>query len=133
MVVGSLIAFAGVVIMSWGTTGSAGTGSIVGLLLCVLAAGLYGASVLTQKVILRDIDALRATWLGCVVGAIALLPFAPQLPAELPAAPVGAVLGTVYLGIFPTAVAFTTCAYALRRAPAGGLSPVGYLVTVVGC
>ncbi len=131
VVIGSLIAFAGVMIMSWGTTGSAGTGSILGLLLCLLAAGLYAASVLTQKVILRDIDALRATWLGCVVGAIALLPFAPQLVAELPVVPTGAVLGTVYLGVFPTAVAFTTWAYALRRVPAGRLSPVGYLVTVV--
>jgi len=131
VVMGSLIAFAGVAIMSWGTTGSAATGSIVGLLLCLLAAGLYAASVLIQKVILRDIDALRATWLGCLVSAIALLPFAPQLVTELTGAPTGAVLGTVYLGVFPTAVAFTTWAYALRRVPAGRLSSVGYLVTVV--
>jgi drug/metabolite transporter (DMT)-like permease len=37
----------------------------------------------------------------------------------------------VYLGVFPTAVAFTTWAHALRRMPAGRLGPLGYLVTVL--
>ena len=42
-----------------------------------------------------------------------------------------ALLGAAYLGAFPTAVAFTTWAYALRRMPAGRLGPLGYLVTVL--
>ena len=97
----------------------------------LVAAVLYASSVLMQKVTLRSIDALRATWLGCLVGTVVTLPFAGELVREAQAAPISALLGAAYLGAFPTAVAFTTWAYALRRMPAGRLGPLGYLVTVL--
>ena len=37
-------------------------------------------------------------------------------------------LWVVYLGVFPTAIAFTTYAYALRHMPAGRLGVTTYLV-----
>ncbi|HEY8718774.1 MAG TPA: DMT family transporter [Pengzhenrongella sp.] len=130
LLLGCLVAFGGVALMATGA-GSPGHNDSVGLVLGVVAAVLYAGAVLIQKVILRDLDGLHATWLGCLVGAIALLPFAPQLLAELPTVSGRATLGVVYLGVFPTAVAFTTWAYALNRVPAGRLGPIGYLVTVV--
>jgi drug/metabolite transporter (DMT)-like permease len=129
VVVGCAVAFAGVALMSTGM-GAAG-GDAAGLALALLAAVLYAVSVLLQKVILRDVDGLRATWLGCVTGTVVLLPFAATLPAQVAAASPAALTGVLYLGVFPTAIAFTTYAYALRQVPAGRLGTVGYLATVV--
>ncbi len=131
---GCVVALAGVALMSAGSgsgSSSGGDGEPVGLLLALLAAVLYAASVLIQKGLLGRIDALTVTWFGCVVGTVVLLPFAPALVAEAGRAPGSAVLGTVYLGLFPTAVAFTTWAYALTHVPAGRLGVIGYVVTVV--
>jgi drug/metabolite transporter (DMT)-like permease len=130
-----VVALGGVAVMAAGAGRGAthGTAAVdpAGVSLGLLAAGLYAGAVLIQKSLLRELDAVTVTWLGCVVGLVALLSFAGQLAGQLPSAPAGAVLGTVYLGALPTAVAFTTWAYALRRLPAGRLSPIGYLVTVV--
>jgi drug/metabolite transporter (DMT)-like permease len=43
-------------------------------------------------------------------------------------APAGATAGVVYLGVVPTAVAFSTWAYALARMDAGRLGVTTYLV-----
>jgi drug/metabolite transporter (DMT)-like permease len=89
-------------------------------------------SVLIQKVTLREIDGLRATWLRCVVAVVVLLPFSSGLVSQMQDAPTSALLGVVYLGALPSAIAFTTRAYALTRMPAGRIGPlVGYLVTVL--
>ncbi|MGW0433028.1 DMT family transporter [Micromonospora sp. NPDC003197] len=129
VIVGCVVAFGGVVLMSIGM-GATG-GDAWGLTMALLAAVLYAASVLLQKLILRDVDGLRATWLGCLAGTIALLPFTPALVDQVPNASPAALLGTVYLGIFSTAIAFTTYAYAMRYVPAGQIGTVGYLATVI--
>lgn len=126
--VGCGIAFAGVGLMA---SDSGGRRDGAGVVFALVAAVLYASSVLLQKVTLRSTDALRATWLGCVVGTVVTLPFAGDLVHEAQGAPASALLGAAYLGAFPTAVAFTTWAYALRRMPAGRLGPLGYLVTVL--
>ena len=125
---GCAIAFGGIALMA---TGSKGERDVLGIVLALVAAVLYASSVIMQKVTLRSIDALRATWLGCLVGTVVTVPFAGELVHEAQGAPVSALLGAAYLGAFPTAVAFTTWAYALRRMPAGRLGPLGYLVTVL--
>ena len=132
LLIGTVVAFGGVAFMTAGNRGPSGDGDSVGILLGLLAAVLYAVSVLIQKVTLRGMDVLRSIWLGCVIGVIALFPYAGSLAHEIGSAPASAILGTAYLGAFPTAVAFTTWGYALRRIPAGRLgSLVGYLVTVV--
>jgi drug/metabolite transporter (DMT)-like permease len=128
LILGSIIAFGGVGIIALGPGGERDS---LGVLLCVLAALLYAAGVLIQKVILRRVDVLTTTWLGCGVGTLALLPWAPQLVAELQSASAGAILGAVYLGLFPTAIGFTTWAYALRRMDAGRLSATTYAIPAV--
>ncbi len=128
LVIGSLVALAGAALIATGATGS---NDWAGVLLCLLAAVLYAAGVMVQKITLRHVDGLTAIWLGCVVGTVALLPWTPQLISELQAAPTGAVIGSVYLGVFPTAVGFTAWAYALRRTDAGRLTMVTYAVPAV--
>jgi drug/metabolite transporter (DMT)-like permease len=129
VLVGTVVAFGGVALMSAGMGAEGGDAG--GLTLALLAAVLYAASVLLQKLILRDVDGLRATWLGCLAGTAALLPFTPSLVAEIPDASPAALLGAAYLGVFCTAIAFTTYAYAMRHIPAGRLASAGYVATVV--
>jgi drug/metabolite transporter (DMT)-like permease len=59
---------------------------------------------------------------------VACLPFAWQLVQELGDAGAGAIAWTVYLGVFPTAIGFTTWAFALARTDAGKLGATTYLV-----
>lgn len=117
LVVGMLVAFAGVVLIATGGVGN--HADPLGVVLGLLAALLYALGVLVQKVALRDTDALSATWVGCAIGAAALLPFLPQTVVEVGAAPAPAVWAMVYLGVFTSAVAFLLWAYVLKRSPAG--------------
>ena len=76
--------------------------------LCLLAAVSYAFAVVGQKPALRHASALQVTTFGCLVGTVAALPFAGRLVAQVAAAPLSATLTLVYLGVFPTALAFTT-------------------------
>ncbi|HLV04754.1 MAG TPA: DMT family transporter [Actinomycetaceae bacterium] len=134
LLLGAAVGLVGVTVMSLGVSGGGlltGPGAARGVALALLAAVVYATSVLLQKVILQRVDTLSATWLGFVVGTGVLLPFTPSLAAELGTAEPSAVLGVVYLGVFSTALAFSTWGYALARIPAGRLGMVAYLVTVV--
>ncbi|AWB95843.1 EamA family transporter [Agromyces badenianii] len=129
LMVGIGIAFAGVVIIATGGIGA--HSEPIGIALGILAAVLYAAGVLVQKVALREADALSATWIGCVIGAAVLLPFLPQTVVELSDAPVPAVLAVVYLGVFPTAIAFLLWAYVLKRSPAGATASATLAVPAI--
>jgi drug/metabolite transporter (DMT)-like permease len=127
LIIGSLVAFGGVAVIALGS-GQRSTADVAGVLLCLLAAALAAVSVIVQKPVLRKFPAAQATWFGIMVGALCCLPFSGQLLAELRAAPLPATLGLVYLGVFPTAIAFTTWAYALSLIEAGRLAATTYLV-----
>jgi drug/metabolite transporter (DMT)-like permease len=68
------------------------------------------------------------TWLGCTIGAVACLPFGPALVRETADARPSTIWWVVFLGAFPTALAFTTWAYALARTSAGRMGATTYLV-----
>ncbi len=127
LIIGSVVAFGGVAMIALGS-GQRSTADVAGVLLCLLAAALAAVSVIVQKPVLRKFPAGQATWFGIMIGAICCLPFSGQLFMELQAAPLSATLGLVYLGIFPTAIAFTTWAYALSMIDAGRLAATTYLV-----
>ncbi len=127
LIIGSLVAFGGVALIALGS-GQRSTADVAGVLLCLLAAVLAAVSVIVQKPVLRTFSAAQATWFGIMVGAVCCLPWAGQLVSEVRAAPLPATLGLVYLGIFPTAIAFTTWAYALSLIEAGKLAATTYLV-----
>jgi drug/metabolite transporter (DMT)-like permease len=71
---------------------------------------------------------METIFICCMIGATACLPFAPQLLREARVADPGGIAWVVYLGVFPTALAFTTWAYALARSNAGRLAAMTYLV-----
>ena len=126
---GSLVAFAGVVLI--GTAVSSGGADVVGVLLCLGAAVGYAVAVVLQKPLLATLPALQVTAMACAVGTAACLPFAAQLGRELTRLPAADVGWVAFLGAFPTAVAFTTWAYALARTSAGRLGATTYLVPPV--
>ena len=124
---GITVSFGGAVIVGISSS-SAGQARVSGILLCALAAVSYATSAVTQKPALRHASALQVTTFGCAVGAVACLPFASQLASQVTSAPWSATLGVAYLGVFPTAVAFTTWAYALARTPAGKMGTTVYAI-----
>lgn len=129
LLIGIAIAFGGVAVIAFGGIGGHSDG--LGIALGLLTAVLYAAGVLSQKVALRTVDAVSATWIGCLIGTIVLLPFLPQTVQQVSHASAGAILAVVYLGIFPTAVAFTLWAFALSRSSAGSLTSTTLAVPAI--
>jgi drug/metabolite transporter (DMT)-like permease len=126
IIIGALIAFAGVVLIAVGS-GAVNLGN-PGVIWCLVAALTYASGVLFQKVLLRRLPAAQVTWLGAGIGMVLCLPFVGQLIQEASTAPLSAILGVVYLGAVPTALAFSTWAYALGRMPASQLGVSTYIV-----
>lgn len=127
LMVGSALGFAGVVVI--GVATSTGTEADVwGVVLCLVSAVAYVIAVLLQKPLLTRMSALQVTWIACTVGLVVCLPFAPQLVREVAVADTAAVASLVYLGLGPTAIAFTLWGYALARTSAGRLGATTYLV-----
>jgi drug/metabolite transporter (DMT)-like permease len=127
LIVGCAVAFAGAIVIGLATSErgvAAGWGSV----LCVAAAAFYAGGVVAQKPLLSRASALHVTWLACLIGLVVCLPFAPQLLDELGTARTSSIAWMVYLGAFPTAIAFTTWAYALSRTTAGRMGATTYLV-----
>ena len=126
LVAGMVVGFAGVAVIARGSTTTAGA-SALGVVLVVVAAAMYAVGVLTQKVLLRRIPSVQVVFVSFVMGAVICLPFASDLPSIVAGG--GAELWwIVYLGVLPTAVAFTTWAYALTHTDAGALSLTTFLV-----
>ncbi|QFZ77253.1 EamA family transporter [Streptomyces fagopyri] len=127
LVAGMAVSFAGAVAVGLSMSGKGGS-SVLGVVLCLLAAVGYAAGVVAQKPALGRASALQVTTFGCLVGAVACLPFAGRLVHDVAHAPASATLNVVYLGVFPTALAFTTWAYALARTTATRMGATTYAV-----
>ncbi|PZU02361.1 MAG: EamA family transporter [Gordonia sp. (in: high G+C Gram-positive bacteria)] len=130
LVIGILIAFAGVLLIALGGSGGSHNDEL-GIILGLITAVLYAAGVLMQKVALRTVDAVTATWVGCLAGLLATVPFAPQAIDELADASAGAITGVIFLGVGPTAIAFLTWAYALTRTDAGKMAATTLAVPAI--
>lgn len=129
LLVGGAVAFGGVLVIGFSTT--SGNAPLVGVILCLVAALAYAAGVVAQKSVLDRLPAAQVTWMCCAIGALFCLPFAPALVRELQTASSGSVAWMAYLATFPTAVGFTTWAYALSRGTAGRVAATTYLVPAI--
>jgi drug/metabolite transporter (DMT)-like permease len=127
LLAGCAVSFTGVALIALGTSRhglSAGWGAA----LCIIAAAVYAIGVVAQKPALRHGSPLAVTWLACAIGAVCCLPFAPELVRQLGHTSGSALAWTLYLGVVPTAIGFSTWAYALARTDAGKLGSTTYLV-----
>ncbi|MEU1516538.1 DMT family transporter [Streptomyces sp. NPDC005811] len=127
LLAGMAVSFAGAVTVGLSMSGGGGS-SLLGVVLCLAAAVAYAGGVVAQKPALGQASALQVTAAGCAVGAVLCLPFAGQLVRDAADAPLSATLDMVYLGVVPTALAFTTWAYALARTTAGRMGATTYAV-----
>ncbi|WUH96458.1 DMT family transporter [Spirillospora sp. NBC_00431] len=125
LLAGMAVSFGGAAVVGLSMSGEGGS-SVGGVLLCLFAAVTYASGVVIQKPALRHASALQFTTFACAIGALACLPFSGQLVSQAADAPAGATLNMVYLGVFPTAIAFTTWGYALARTSAGKMGATTY-------
>jgi drug/metabolite transporter (DMT)-like permease len=126
LMIGLGAAFVGVLLIA--ATTSSGRRDLTGVLMGLAAALLYAGAATAQKRLLNRIDPLTMTWLGCLAGTVLCLPFIPDLVDAAATAPASSSLGVVYLGLFPTAIAFLTWGYALSKIPAGRLAASTYAI-----
>jgi drug/metabolite transporter (DMT)-like permease len=130
LLAGLVVSFAGAVVVGLSESGGGGA-SLLGVGMCLLAAVSYSVAVAGQKPALRHAPALQVTTFGCFLGTVATLPFAGEFVGQAASAPVTATLLVVYLGVVPTALAFTTWAYALTRTTAGRMGATTYIVPAI--
>jgi drug/metabolite transporter (DMT)-like permease len=126
LLVGLAVAFLGAVVI--GVTSGRRHDGIDGVLLCVLAAIVYAVAVVVEKPVLDRVSPVAVTWGACIAGLVACLPFAPALFREVGRAPASSTLLVIYLGVGPTALGFTTWAYALARSTMARQGATTYLV-----
>lgn len=127
LMIGLVVAFVGVTLIATSTSEQQER-DVWGVVLCLIAAAAYAISLVVQKSLVGTLSALQITWTACLVGTLACLPFAPDLLDTVQLATATDVWWVVYLGLFPTAIAFTTYAFALSHMSAGSLSVTTYLV-----
>jgi drug/metabolite transporter (DMT)-like permease len=127
---GCLTAFAGCVVIGVGTVGTASS-SVLGMILCFVAACAYAAAVVVQKPVLARVSPFQVTWIGCAAATVACLPFVAVLANDASSASGVSIGWMVYLGAGPTALGFATWAVALQRTSAGRMASIAYLIPVV--
>jgi drug/metabolite transporter (DMT)-like permease len=130
LVLGMAIAFGGVVVIGGAMRGNGGS-DLDGVLLALLAAATYAIGVVCQKVLLRRLSGLEVTCYACWIGVVVCLPWVGDLGHVVQHGNARTLLLIAYLGLFPTAIAFSTWAFALRHTDAGKQSLTTFLVPAI--
>ena len=130
VMLGCFVAFLGTAVVATSSSdGGSVASSTQGVELVLGATVAYAAAATFQKRALQRIPAAWVNVIGMLAACLVCLPFAPGLVAELKTAGPSQWAWLVYLGVFPTAIGFTTWAYALARASAGRTAAVTYLMS----
>lgn len=124
--VGTAVSFCGVALISLGEGGTLGIDP--GALPILLAAVSESLFFVFQKSYLTKYGSLRFTTYAIWAGTLAMLVFAPGLVEAVGVAPPEATLSVVFLGVFPTVVAYLALGYAFARMPASNATSFLYLV-----
>ena len=102
-----------------------------GVFLILLSAVCVSVYFVFQKPYLRKYGALAFTTYAIWAGTVFTLPYLPGLASQALAAPAGTTLVLVFLGLFPTALAYVTYAYAMARMNTSVAVSFLYLVPVL--
>ncbi len=125
---GSLTSFAGVALIVLGDSASLRFDPFAGfVLLSAFATSLY--FVLQRRMFARY-KAVEVTAFVTWGGTVPMLAFLPGLPADLVDAPLRSLLAAGYIGLFPSAVAYSLFAFAQSRAPTTQVTAMLYSVPV---
>ena len=130
LLAGIAVAFGGVVVIGTAMRGEGGS-NLTGVALALLAALTYAIGVVSQKVLLRRLSGVEVVCYACWIGVIVCLPWSGDL-VDLVRHGDRADLGWIgYLGLFPTALAFSLWAFALRHTDAGKQAITTFLVPLI--
>ena len=124
-----LVSFLGVYLIALGE--KEGVKFDWGVIILLLAAISTSAFFVLQKSYLKKYGALHLVTYAIWAGTLLLLIFAPGLVKEIANAPTEATISMIYLGIFPSAIAYFTWSYALSRAPASIVASFIYIQPVL--
>jgi drug/metabolite transporter (DMT)-like permease len=124
--VGMVVSFVGAVLISIGEGERYSFDP--GALPILLAAVAFSVYFVMQGPYLRKYGALAFTTYALWAGTLPTLVFVPGLVTQTPSATPEATLAVVFLGVFPTAIAYVTYAYTLSRMPASITVSFLYLI-----
>lgn len=114
--IGMLASFVGAALISVGEAeGYALDLGVIPILLAAIAVSVY---LILQRPYLAKYGPLAFTTYAVWAGTLCTIVFLPGLVTDLGHATPQATLAVIFLGVFPTAVAYVTYAYAFSRMPA---------------
>lgn len=116
---GALIAFSG---------NGGGDQQILGAGLCLISAAAAAVAMVIQKRMLAGLKALPLTWMTVTVGAVICLPFVGQFVTDVHHASGSSIGWLIFLGVCPTAIAYTTYGFALSQMTATQAGILTYLI-----
>lgn len=109
----------------------AGLGFTQGALLILAAAFFTSLYFVFQRPILRRVPPAQFTVWSLMAGTLPMLAFLPGLGEQLTQAPLRSHLAVIYLGIFPSALAYLTWTFAISRVGAGRTTSFLYVSPVL--
>ncbi|HEY6934563.1 MAG TPA: DMT family transporter [Marmoricola sp.] len=130
LAIGMVVGFVGVVVIGRGSA-EGGHGDLLGVGLAGVAAVTYAIGVLAQKPLLRRLPGLEVTFIACLVGAVVCTPWTGDLVHVVRTGSAADLAWIAYLGVFPTAIAFSTWAFALSHTDAGKMALTTFLVPFI--
>ena len=122
---GALISMAGIVLISFGAGGGFELG--IGVLLILIASLSESLYFVFQKNYLEKYGALPFTAYTIWAATIFMGFFAPGIGSQIAEAPLGATISAIYLGLFPTVVAYFSIAYITAQSGASEAASSLYL------
>lgn len=125
---GIAISFAGVTLIVLGDDPNIGFNPYA--LLILLSSVVTAFFAVLQKRMFVKYKAVEVTAFATWAGTLPLLVFLPGLPRDVASAGLEPLLATLYIGIFPAAVAYALFAYALSQAPVTLVTAYLYTVPV---
>ena len=130
LLIGIGVAFAGVVVIGSAMRGNGGS-DVSGVFLALLAAVTYAIGVVSQKLLLRRLSGLEVVCYACWIGVVVCLPWSGDLLQLVRHGSRADLAWIGYLGLFPTALAFSLWAFALRYTAAGKQAITTFLVPLI--
>ena len=127
--IGIAISFVGVALIAISEGGSAAFN--LGASAVLLSALITAVYTVGQKQLLKKINAIEITSLTFWSGLLGLMIFLPQLSHEFMRASLTATMAAVYLGIFPSMIAYITWSMALERLSVTKASSALYAMPIV--
>lgn len=103
----------------------------IGALILLVAALCWSLFFILQKPLLTYYTPLEVICYAVWIGTLFLSFLLPKALSALPKAPWPATLSTIYLGLFPTALAYVSWSYVLAHMPASHASVYTNLVPLL--